>query len=144
MIIPPIFELGSVTVSDPGVPGKERIVFRPTEQINLAQCGILIGWRGADGVTAPLDNEFFWFGEIIATPPSWIVVYTGKGNSSVGDYKGHSVYYYYWGKGATVFNVSEVIPLVFKFAGIQFGGHLKQMPSFESVRPKLNPPPSVS
>ena len=143
MIIPPIFELGNVTVSDPGVSGKERIVFRPTEEINLAQFGLLVGWRDKNGVTRPLDNEFLWFGEVTATPPCWIVVYTGKGNFNVGNHNGHPVYFYYWGKSTTVFNVTEVIPLVFKFSGIQFGGHLKQLPTYEEMRAKLNlPPPS--
>jgi hypothetical protein len=144
MIIPPIFEFGNVSVSDPGISGKERIVFRPTEQINLAQCGLLIGWREANGVTTPLDNEFLWFGEIIVTPPSWIVVFTGQGNYNVGTFKGHPVYFYYWGKSATIFNYCEIIPLVFKFAGVQFGGHLTQLPSIETERQKLNPPSSVS
>jgi hypothetical protein len=142
MIIPPIFELGSVTVSDPGVSGKERIVFRPTEQINLVQCGILLGWRETGGITTPLNNEFFWFGEAIATPPCWIVVYTGKGQYTQGIYNGHPVYFYYWGKDTTVFNVREIIPLVIKFGGVQFGGHLKELPTFEDWSAKLNLPPS--
>ena len=142
MIIPPVFELGSVSVADPGVSGQERIIFRPTEQINLVQCGLLLGWRGTDGVTTPLDNEFFWFGTVVATPPCWIVVYTGKGQATTGIHNGNPVYFYYWGKSATVFNFSEVIPLVFKFAGVQFGGHLKQLPSFEKTHPELLLPPT--
>jgi hypothetical protein len=143
MIIPPIFELGNVTVSDPGVSGQERIIFRPTEQINLAQCGMLLGWRETEGMTVPLNNEFFWFGEVIATPPCWIVVYTGKGNYSQGTHNGQPVYFYYWGKETAIFNCREVIPLVIKFGGVQFGGHLKQLPSFENLRAKLKLPPAA-
>ena len=146
MIIPPIFEFGTVNVDDSGVPGKERIVFRPTEPINLAQCGLLIGWREPTGAITPLNERFFWFGEITVTPPCWIVVYTGKGQfkQTVHEKTGHPVYFYYWGNDTTIFNVREAVPVLFKIAGIQIGGHLKQVQTFEEFRLKqLIQPPQV-
>jgi hypothetical protein len=143
MIIPPPFEFGSVSVADAGVPGQERVIFRPTEAINLAQCGLLVGWRQENGMTTPLDNYFLWFGNIVVTPPSWIVVYTGKGSNNRGTHNGQPVYYYYWGKDATIFNIREVIPLLFKLAGVQFGGHLKQLPTYEEFMAKHNPPSTL-
>ena len=136
MIIPPLFEFGNLTVADAGIAGNERIVVRPTESVNLAQYAIILGWRDANGITIPLDYYLFWAGDMIVKPPCWIVVYTGRGQPKCEAQNGQSVYFFYWGRESTVFNCRESIPLLVKFAGIQFGTHLNQLPTFEELMAK--------
>jgi hypothetical protein len=140
MLIPPLFEFGKVTVADPGTPGLERILFRPTEPIDLGQCALLLGWRREDGQIVPLDNYFFWFGVNFVSPPCWIVVFTGKGQDNRSEDNGQPFYFYYWGQESTLFNFSEQIPLLIKFPGVQIGEHLKMLPSFRERQSQLKAP----
>jgi hypothetical protein len=142
MILPPLFEFGKLIVADASVPGRERILFRPTEPINLAQCGLLIGWRNEDGNITPLKDHFYWIFEMTVEPPCWIVVYTGKGTFNQGEHNGQPVYIHYWGMEQTVFNCREMIPLLIKFQGMQIGEHLKVLPPFEEYMKQLEPPAS--
>src|SRR5665213_3607696 len=77
MTFPPPLELSLFGLYEPGVPGKERIVLRPTESVNLAQFGIMLGWKLANGNVVPINDNFFWFREMIAVTPSWIIIFTG-------------------------------------------------------------------
>jgi hypothetical protein len=125
---------------DPGIPGEERIVFRPTEPLNMAQCGLLLGWKDTTGMIIPLPNCFYWFGDYIVTPPCWIVVYTGQGKFNIGDFNGQPVYVHYWGMDHTLFNYSEQIPLLIKFSGVQVGESLKLLPSYVETQKQLIQP----
>jgi hypothetical protein len=133
--IPPVFELGGVTVIDPGVPNKERLAFRPTETINLATCGILLAVQNEGGGSTPLLNNFFWFGEVEVKPPSWIIVFTGKGQptQAIDPKTGNPVHLFYWGYPSTIFQYREQVPIVFRFAGVTFGGHLGILPSIKEI-----------
>jgi hypothetical protein len=137
IVLPPVLELGSVMVVEPGVPNKERIAFRPTDAINLATCGILLGVQSEGGGFIPIRNNFFWFGEVEVKPPCWIIVFTGKGQSTqVPDPQtGNPIYVFYWGYEATVFQYREQVPIVFRLAGATFGGHMKLLPSFKEALP---------
>jgi hypothetical protein len=137
MVIPPLLEIGAVMVSDSGVANYERVVFRPTEPINLAQFGVMVGLRQPNGMTTPLRDFFFWFGDLEVRPPCWVVLYTRKGEYKQEPYQktGEPVYYFHWGRETTLFNIQEIIPLVFRMGGIMFGSHLNP------PRP-LPPPPA--
>jgi|ERR1035437_659135 hypothetical protein len=145
MIIPPIFELGSVSVVDSSVKNQERIIFRPTEPINLSQIGIMIGWKNENGIIIPLNNSFFWFGEIEISPPCWIVIYTGKGTFQMLKHEqtGHPIYVFYWGRDVTIFNLREIVPVVFKMGGVQIGGHLQPPQTWEQFQLTHNQPPQL-
>jgi hypothetical protein len=131
--IPPVFELGGAIVVDAGIPNKERIAFRPTEPINLATCGILLAVQNEAGGSTPVPNNFFWFGEVEVKPPCWVIVFTGKGHPTrVQDPNtGHPVHIFYWGYESTLFQYREQVPLVFRFAGVTFGTHMKVLPSIK-------------
>ncbi len=142
MILPPLFEFGKLTVADSGIPGKERIIFRPTERINMAQCGLLLGWRLEDGVIIPLNDYFYWFGDFMVAPPGWIIVYTGKGTPNVQVFEGQNFYWHYWGREYPLFTCSNQIPLLIKFPGVQIGEHLNALTSFEDQQKQLQLPSS--
>ena len=137
IVVPPIFELGSVSIADSGVPNQERIIFRPTEPINLGVCGVMIALRRSDGNYVPVNDEFFWFGDVEVAPPSWVLVYTGKGEYTVGRQPetGHLIYSYHWGKAHTFFNYQDIVPVVFRMSGILVGG---------ASQAATNPPPRFS
>jgi hypothetical protein len=125
MYLPPITELSMIGLADAGTPNHERIVIRPTERINLAQFGIVLGYRSEAGLVAPYKDQFFWFGEQEIAPPSWIVVYTGPGKfrQSIENNFGQ-VYWYYWGRHQTAFNVPEIVPVLFRMTNILIGSRL--------------------
>jgi hypothetical protein len=144
MILPPIFELGLVSVIASGVPGQEHILLRPTEPINLAQYGLMLGWIGQNGLVTPIPDHFYWFGVIEVRPPCWVAVYTGKGEHRVTKHRenGQPVYIFYWGKEATIFNIREMVPVAFRMNSITIGGHLKPPPSLAEMQQALQPTPS--
>lgn len=123
MIFPPITELTIIGVENAGIPNRERIVLRPTELINLAQFGIILGYRQATGITTPWKDNFFWFGELIVEPPSWIFVYTGKGlyQQAILPDSGHKTYSMHWGRDYTVFNLPTFVPVLFRMDAILIG-----------------------
>lgn len=126
MIIPPVTELSLVGVSEPGVANHERIVLRPTEPTNLAQFGIFVGYKNPNGPITPLIDNFFWFGELVVEPPSWIVVYTGPGQyqQSTIQGTGHLVHSLHWGRPVTLFNHPSFVPVLFRMDAILIGQHL--------------------
>lgn len=130
IVLPPVIELGNVVIVDPGIPNRERIVFRPTDHINLALCGILVGVQEGEG-TRPVSNLFFWFGEMEIKPPSWILVFTGKGENKLEhDKSGNPMHIFYWGSTFTFFGFKGVIPIVFRMAGLTFGHPLIPLPQW--------------
>lgn len=144
MTLPPLFEFGKLLVVDSGIATMERVVFRPTEPLNLAQYGLIRAWKRDDGTIHFLNGDFFWFGEIFVTPPCWIAVYTGKGTTKVEQSFAQPVYCFYWGLECSSFTVSNQIPILVKFSSIQVGEHLKAIPSFEEQkRQKLLNSPST-
>jgi len=123
MILPPLFELSYIGVSEPGVANKERIVLRPSETINLAQCGILVGFKNENGIITPYQDNFFWFGELTVSPPSWLIIYTGPGQyqQTVIPNTQQTAYTFHWGRNNTIFNYTNIVPIVFRMGGILTG-----------------------
>jgi hypothetical protein len=126
MTFPPPLELSLIGLHEAGVPGQEKIVLRPTESINLAQFGILVGWKGDTGLTTPLNDNFFWFGEIVVPVPSWIVVFTGKGTFYISKHpqNGQPIYVFYWGREQTVFHHNQFVPVVFQMSTVLIGNNV--------------------
>jgi hypothetical protein len=123
VILPTIHELSILGVADAGVPNAERIVIRPAESINLAAVGLYLGVVQTNGFVQPVHDHFFWFGELVVAPPSWLFVFTGRGSyrqSQVPD-TGHVAYTFHWNKPYTLFGTPGVVPVLFRYDGIAIG-----------------------
>ena len=126
MILEPIHELMIIGVANPGSQNQERILIRPTQAVNLGSFGLCLGVIKANGMLVPLWDDFFWFGDIVVTAPSWIIVYTGPGlyqQSRLPD-TAEEAHTFHWGKTFTVFGVEGIVPALFRFDGISIGPRL--------------------
>jgi hypothetical protein len=123
MIFPPPLELSLLGLYEPGVPGKERIILRPTESVNLAQFGILVGYKVNPQNITPFNDSFFWFPETVVSTPSWIIVFTGQGKSETVKHpqSGQPVYVFYWGRKKTIFHDSRVSFVVLQMSAVLVG-----------------------
>jgi len=79
MIFPPTTELYMYGVFDRGIPNQERIVLKTQNYLNLAPYGLLLTSLQVNGMATPIPDQFFWFGETILDPHTWVYVYTGIG-----------------------------------------------------------------
>src|SRR5947207_14823326 len=143
-LFPPIFEASIVTVADPGVPNKERIVIRPTQTVNLGQFGMTAAVQAPTNpnLVIPLMNSFFWFPSYIIEPPSWVFLYTGAGKSEVTTLAGTSetAYVFHWDSKTTIFGFRDVVPVMFRLSGMLIGVN----PSTEAFPNQLPLPPVPS
>ncbi len=123
MYISPTFELSMIGVFDPNVPNRERIILRPTQTVELTEFAMMLGWRRQDGVLIPVPDSLFWFGNLVATPPSWLVVYTGSGSYNVGTdpQRGEEVHSFFWGRKQTIFATKDIVPIVFRIGSLGVG-----------------------
>ena len=130
MILPSVYQLSIIGVVDAGIANHERIVMRPAEAVNLAQFGLFLARKGANELVTPLTDNFFWFGEFIAEPPSWLIVYTGPGEFQTTKLPGteQTAYSFHWGKQYTVFNDPNIVPVLFFIGGILSGKQLITIP----------------
>lgn len=126
MILPVVYELSMIGVVDAAVPNRERIVLRPTQTINLAQFGIILGQKGDNELVTPLLDHFFWFGEFVVQPPCWLVVYTGPGvfSQTRDPVSNETAYSLHWGKTTTVFDLPSIVPVVVRIGAILSGKQL--------------------
>jgi hypothetical protein len=124
MILLPTTELILLGLHFPGEPNRECIVMRPTQSINLAQFGILAGFRMPNGQAMPLPDNFFWFGEMVVAPPIWIVVLTraGQFNITTHNQTGEPIYSFFWGRKVTMFNNPNIVPILFQMSTVLVGG----------------------
>ena len=123
----PPFSLSLIGVADPGVPNLERLVLRPSDTINTAAYGVMVGIRQPTGHAIPLRDRFFWFGEIIISPPSWILLYTRRGKYGVTKHTdGNLVHSFFWNRQHTVFNSDDMVPIVFEMGALAIGSNIER------------------
>lgn len=123
MIFPPPTELKFFGVFNSGVPNQERLVFQVTERVNLAQFGIFVCLRNANGTASPILDNLFWFGEMHVSPPTWIVVMTCPGvyESTFHPNTKEPMQVFFWGRKKTVFENSNIVPVVFQMSSVLIG-----------------------
>ena len=129
MFVAPIFELTVVGVAEPNIPNRERIVVRPTQLVDLTQFGVLVGYRNDAGGIIPLWDQFYWFGNLTVSPPSWICLYSGPGtaNEAVMPGSGERIHNFYWSRNKTIFLSERYVPMIFRIGGL-IEGPLLQPP----------------
>ena len=120
--IPPIPELSVYGVLEAGTPNRERICLRPSEEVNLAHFAMLLAIRNnTTGELTPMPDHLFWFGEQIVSPPSWLILFSGKGERRTTIEKGRPVHLFFWGKEHVLFNVLPnvtIVPVVFRIGSL--------------------------
>lgn len=126
MIFPPILELSMLGVYEAAVPNRERIILRPTDTVNLAQYCILVGYRTPEGQTIPVWDNMFWFGDLNVSPPGWIILLTGEGETKVDQRtaNGQPAHIFYWGRKQTIFNRPDFIPVLIQIGSVLIGGQV--------------------
>jgi len=124
MIVDLITELVVVDVLDRGVPNQERVLLRVNEQVNLGLYGLLIGLPVGGGFAFPIRDNFFWFGDGLVNAGDFIFVYTGPGEARANKLPNteENVYSIHWGRKETVFANETLIPILFRFDGVNMPG----------------------
>lgn len=123
MNFPEISELELAGVFDRGVPNKERIAIRARVAVDMAQFGVILGLKMANGEAWPLHDNFFWLGGGAINALDWILLYTRAGapSSYVPDGQTCKVYSVFWGKPTVVFQNPNLIPILFRIGGVELG-----------------------
>jgi hypothetical protein len=114
-------ELHFVGVADPGVPNAERLVFRPTQPLNLNGYGVVLGIRQEAGKVMPIFDNCFWFPGVDVVPPSWILVHTGRGEPRATQESGEQVVNFHWQRPYTVFGAPNIVPVLFRLDSAVIG-----------------------
>ena len=115
----PIFEIEFWGVFDPGVPGKERIVFKPIIPINLSGYFVSIAVKDGLGGVRPLFDQAFFFQDIEIGPPAWVFIYTGQGTAAVSfeEHTNAPLHALYWGRQNTIFNSDGLTAVIVRMDG---------------------------
>jgi hypothetical protein len=125
----PILELAIVDVTDFGVPGRERIVIRPTQPVDLGQFFLVLGFQNTPNAATPFRNAALWLGNFHIDPPAWIIVFTGLPPAPdvaqpvdvIDPTFQQRVLYYYLGFQTTVFDKPGTLPMMFRVTGVLIG-----------------------
>jgi hypothetical protein len=139
-LLPLIHEMEILGVADRGVPNKERIILRPHFPIKLQNFILTLGILQESGQVQMARGFIFYFDEIIAEPPSWVVVYTGPGTTEISKLPTtlETAYSFHWGQPHVLFTRQDTVPVVFRVSGIAYEGAqaltLPEMPTQQLTR----------
>ncbi|MBO6838677.1 MAG: hypothetical protein JJ878_18670 [Alphaproteobacteria bacterium] len=120
MIVEEIFELVLLGVEDRAIPNRERIVLQAAQPVEMSQFGLLVGVKQGGGTALPTNDNFFWFGGGVVQPNDWIFLYSGTGSPTARDIPNSrtKLYSVFWGRGQTVFNHPELVPMLVRVGGV--------------------------
>lgn len=121
-----ITELALIGVADPGIANSERIVLRPTQTMNLTSFAVALGVFDTEtGGAKPIYDNVYWFRDIVVSPPSWILLYTGKGEpQELTLPSGERVITLFWQRDRTMFGHPALVPILFQLGGAVVGRRL--------------------
>lgn len=116
----PLSEIELYGVLDANVPNKERIVFLPKMDMNLQGYATLLVYKNAEGSLFPLQDHFFWFGNVEVEAYSWIFLYTNSGRfeRTRTAETSERAYVFHWGKENTIFSKPDIIPVTIRIDNI--------------------------
>ena len=120
MIVGTITELRLEGAFDRGVPNLERVVITANELVNMGQFGVLLGIRAEHGMAKPIRDNFYWFGDGLVRKGDWIFLYTGPGETRTVEVPNttEKIYSVHWGRGTTVLDHSEIVPILFRLDAV--------------------------
>lgn len=121
MYIPDNQSLKLIEIANAGIPNLEYITLFAAENINLAQYGLIIGYRPFE-IATPLTNFYFWLSEVNVDKGTWIFVFTGSGTSRfTKTTTNEPAYLMYWGNKNVLFNDANVVPILFQMGAAEIG-----------------------
>ena len=119
LTLPNPIELEIVAIADRGIPNRERIILRPNTHLNLQGFILGIGWGFPDAIALPIADRVFFFTEQWIDVESWVVVYTGKGETMTSEMDtGETAYSFHWGRSSVMFSNPKITAFVIKMASI--------------------------
>ncbi len=125
-----------------GIPNSERIVFRPLIPIELGRYFVAVAVRQPDGqaCASMFDNAFF-FPDVVVEPPTWVIIYTGRGKSKVTiePYTRDPVHALFWQRDVTIFNAPNLVAYIGRLDAL----HISPEPP-KSIDPSMRRLPSPS
>ena len=134
MLLDQVTELRIIDVLHRGIPNKECVAIYVEESVNIARYGLMLGISTysilVEDMATPVRDHFFWFGEGVVKQGDWIFVYTGSGTNTTSsiDDGANSQFTLYWGRPATLFYNSNVVPVLFRMDGVQVLKTQKALP----------------
>ena len=134
MIVGDLQEIMIHPVADRGVPNRERIPIYIKEATNLGQYGIMVGLSAFGTAASPYQDNLFWFGDGVLNAGDWILLYTGKGQPKVDDWKPTEgkVYSLHWGRNSTMFANTNIVPVLFRVDAVNLPDPTPDLPQLES------------
>jgi hypothetical protein len=123
LVLPPTSDLSLRGAADRGIPNKERILIYSFPEINLMNFILGIGYTAGGEFVTPFRQYVYYFDSVIVPANSWIVVYTGAGQTQVSRLPppGNDIaFIYHWGLPAVVFQQPEVVPILFRISEMNF------------------------
>jgi len=119
-------ELHFVGVADPGVPNYERIVLRPTQDVELLGYGVALGIGSLEFGAKPVFDNCFWFPSGVVAPPSWVLIYTGRGTPQILEDRGETLHTFHWQRPYTLFTRHDLVPILFRLDSALVGRVLRE------------------
>jgi hypothetical protein len=144
LVLPPTSDLSLRGVADRGIPNKERILIYSFSAIDLLNFILGIGYTVDDKFVTPFPQYVYYFDDIIVPANSWIVVYTGPGQTQVSKLPppGNDIaFIYHWGLASVVFRQPEVVPVLFRISEMNFAP--KEQPALMEPFKTTNSPSAL-
>ena len=122
MLLPPTTALSIRGVADPGVPNSERILLYSFAPINLQNFILGVGYTTDNQLVSPLPGFIYYFNDIIVPESSWIVIYTGPGQTQVSRIPPNNeiAFIYHWGNPSVLFHQPGIVPILFRVSEMNF------------------------
>ena len=100
----PVQSLRLIGVWDAGVPNRERVALRVLRRCDLENYALITGLRTNDGFV-PEDSGAYWFDAMLVEPGTWVIVYTGRGQTRHSTMRGSGApaIVLHWGATQTLF-----------------------------------------
>lgn len=119
----PIVELEMCGVYDRGVPNKERVGLRAILPLNLRDYVMMIGVTTGTGGAWPLIDSALWLGDMAISPPCWIFVFTGPGETLISqeNFTSEPAHAIHWGRKRTIFDDPKLIPILLRIDAVEVG-----------------------
>jgi hypothetical protein len=122
MFLPPTTGLSIRGVADRGIPNHERIIIYSFSPVNLQNFILGIGYTRDDRLVTPLPGYVYYFNDVIVPEASWIVIYTGSGQTQVSKLPPNNevAFIYHWGSPSVLFEQPGVVPILFRVSEMSF------------------------